>query len=60
VAIVGASLSVFLAMLNLISRFNPSLVKMIYGTFGVAISSISLLVSISYLIFFITLSSKQK
>jgi hypothetical protein len=59
-AIAGASLSVALGVVNLLGRLVPSLVEIIYVGHGSLISFLYTLVSISYLLFFIAVASKQK
>lgn len=60
VAIIGASLSVVLGVVNLIARFITPLREIFLAGHGSVVNILYTLVSVSYLVFFITLSSKQK
>jgi hypothetical protein len=60
IVIAGASLSVVLGILSLLARLIDPLARILYVSGeGVVIGILYILVSVSYLVFFVTLSSKQ-
>ena len=59
-AIVGAAVAVALGVINLITRFVPALSEIIYAGHGIVVGILWILVSVTYLMFFITLYGKQK
>lgn len=60
VAIVGAAISVTLGVLNVIARYAPSFAEILYVGRGVIVNLAYIAVSVTYLVFFITLHGKQK
>ena len=59
-AIAGAAISTAFQFLSVIAHFVQPFANILYGSAGGFVSTMFLLVSVSYLIFFITLYGKQR
>jgi hypothetical protein len=60
IAIVGTWLVIVLGVLQILSQFITPIQDVLFVGRGVVLSILYLLLHISYLVFFMTLSSKQK
>jgi len=59
-AIVGTSVAIALGVIGLIAHFVTPFAEIVYVGRGVIFAVLHLMVSVTYLLFFITLRGKQK